>query len=157
MSIIRIIQAGGSIDKDYLDIDGDHGYNFSIGEGAAWHSIAGRAKLSYSVGFTSVCRKDSLEMDSNDREEIRKAVRNCTERKVVILHGTSTIHKTAEVLASIPHKTIVLTGAMKPETFRDSDADFNVGMAFGAVQLLPKGVYIALNGTVVPLKHFYQT
>lgn len=157
MGRIHIIQAGGTIDKDYLATDENHGYNFSIGKGSAWYSIAGRAKLPYDVEFTSACRKDSLEMDGNDREEIRKAARHCMERKVVVLHGTDTIHKTAELLVSIPRKTIVLTGAMKPETFRDSDADFNVGMAFAAVQLMPKGVYIALNGTVVPWDKFYLT
>lgn len=157
MTRIHIIQAGGTIDKDYLASNENHGYNFSIGEGSAWHSIARRVMLPYDVEFTSVCRKDSLDMDGNDREEIRKAARHCIERKVVVLHGTDTIRKTAEVLASIPRKTIVLTGAMKPETFRDSDADFNVGMAFAAVQLMQKGVYIALNGNVVPWNKFYPT
>jgi len=56
--------------------------------------------------------------------------------------------ETARVLADLPGKTIVLTGALNPARFRGSDAEFNVGCAVGAVQSLPAGVYIAMNGRV---------
>jgi L-asparaginase len=54
----------------------------------------------------------------------------------------------ASVLAAIPDKTIVLTGALSPARFSDSDATFNIGMAFAAAQTLPAGVYVAMNGSV---------
>jgi len=38
---------------------------------------------------------------------------------------------------------------MLPAMSRDSDADFNLGMAVAAVQILSPGTYIALNGQVV--------
>ena len=61
--------------------------------------------------------------------------------------------ETARVLASIEGKTIVLTGALNPARFRGSDAEFNIGTAVGAVQSLPAGVYIAMNGRIWdPLK-----
>ena len=44
--------------------------------------------------------------------------------------------------------SIVLTGALNPARFRGSDAEFNIGTAVGAVQSLPAGVYIAMNGRV---------
>jgi L-asparaginase len=37
---------------------------------------------------------------------------------------------------------------MVPYKIQDSDALFNFGTAFSAVQLLPSGVYIAMNGRV---------
>jgi L-asparaginase len=60
---------------------------------------------------------------------------------------------TAKVLSTISDKTIVLTGALNPARFRGSDAEFNIGTAVGAVQSLPAGVYIAMNGRIWdPLK-----
>src|SRR3546814_19370521 len=61
--------------------------------------------------------------------------------------------ETAKVLATIAGKTIVLTGALNPERFRGSAAEFNIGCAVGAVQSLPPGVHIAINGRIWdPLK-----
>ena len=56
--------------------------------------------------------------------------------------------KTALVLADIPDKTMVLTGALNPARFRDTDAVFNIGCAVGAVQSLPPGAWIAMSGTI---------
>ena len=42
----------------------------------------------------------------------------------------------------------VLTGAMIPYKIDNSDAFFNLGFACGVVQLLPAGVYVAMNGNV---------
>ena len=67
---------------------------------------------------------------------------------VLVTHGTDTMVETAKVLASIPGKTIVLTGALNPARFRGSDAELNIGTAVGAVQSLPPGVYIAMNGRI---------
>lgn len=147
MSIIRFIQAGGTIDKDYLASDDNHGYNFVIGE-SAFHSISRRAGIPYAVGFTCACQKDSLDMNDADRDIIKRIASATREDKVIVMHGTDTIHVTAKHLSDIKGKVIVLTGAMKPERFRDSDADFNFGMAVGAVHCLPAGVYIALYGEV---------
>lgn len=147
MSIFCVIQAGGTIDKNYLADDRNHGYNFVIGE-SAWHRICHRAGVPYAVEFTCACQKDSLDMDDDNRNDIKRIAASAHEDKVVILHGTDTIHVTAKHLSDITGKTIVLTGAMTPERFRESDADFNVGMAVGAVQTLPPGVYIVLYGEV---------
>src|SRR5690606_41806686 len=56
--------------------------------------------------------------------------------------------ETARVLATLADRTIVLTGALSPARFRGSDAEFNIGTAVGAVQSLPPGTYIAMNGRV---------
>ena len=56
--------------------------------------------------------------------------------------------QTALALFGIDGKTIVITGAMQPARFRESDAVFNVGVAIGALQTLASGVYIAMNGRI---------
>ena len=39
-------------------------------------------------------------------------------------------------------------GALSPARFEGSDAEFNIGCAVGAVQSLPAGVYISMNGRI---------
>lgn len=56
--------------------------------------------------------------------------------------------QTARMLRGIPGKTIVLTGSMQPARFRSTDATFNIGLAIGAVQTLPSGVYLAMSGRI---------
>ena len=56
--------------------------------------------------------------------------------------------KTALMLDEIPAKTMLLTGALNPARFRDSDAVFNIGCAIGAVQSLSNGAWIAMNGCI---------
>ena len=79
---------------------------------------------------------------------LRATIAAQDEDKVLVTHGTDTMVDTAKVLATIPGKTIVLTGALNPARFRGSDAEFNIGTAVGAVQSLPPGVYIAMNGRI---------
>ena len=57
--------------------------------------------------------------------------------------------QTAKVLAkAVPEKVIVLTGALAPARFAESDAAFNLGMAFAAAQTCAPGVWIAMSGEV---------
>jgi L-asparaginase len=108
------------------------------------------ARLPTLPEVTELLRKDSLEMTPADRQSIRAAVQACEAGQILITHGTDTIVDTAHALAGIAGKTIVLTGALQPGRFSDSDAAFNLGLAFGAVQLCPPGVYVVANGTVFP-------
>ena len=93
-------------------------------------------------------RKDSLHISDSDRELIRQAIAAQEAKHVLITHGTDTMVETARVLSALSDKTIVLTGALNPARFRGSDAEFNIGTAVGAVQALPPGVYIAMNGRI---------
>jgi len=95
-----------------------------------------------------ILRKDSLHINDADRELLRATIAAQPTRHVLVTHGTDSMVETAKVLASIPDKTIVLTGALNPARFRGSDAEFNIGSAVGAVQSLPAGVYIAMNGRI---------
>ena len=78
-------------------------------------------------------------------------VRRCrarAERSIVVTHGTDTMVETAAALAAgrLDDRTIVLTGAMVPYAFGSSDGLFNLGSALSFAQVLPPGVYVAMNG-----------
>ena len=143
MEELLIVTTGGTIDKVYFDDKSD----YQVGE-----PQIGRILLELGVAFRfsviPILRKDSLHITAADRELLRAAISAQPMRHVLVTHGTDTMVATAQVLASIADKTIVLTGALNPARFRGSDADFNIGTAVGAVQCLPAGVYIAMNGRV---------
>ncbi len=150
---ITFVQTGGTIDKDYPKGKTNHGYEFEITD-SAFYPILKKVKPAFEYEVISVLKKDSLDITDEDRETIYSAIESIKNDKIVISHGTDTIHLTAEKLSKISGKTIVLTGAMLPEKFYDSDAEFNVGMAVGASETLDNGVYIALYGTIVPWNEF---
>jgi L-asparaginase len=141
---LTFIQAGGSIDKDYPKRI--RTYSFEIGEPAS-KRILSHANVSFDYEIVSVCKKDSMDMTDEDRKKVCDACLKAGNH-VIITHGTDTMVQTAKVLSGIKDKTIILTGASSPSKFIDSDADFNLGMAVAAVQTLPPGVYVAMNGRV---------
>ena len=143
MQELLVVTTGGTIDKVYFDDKSD----FQIVEPQIGKSLQG---LGVAFRFTviPIIRKDSLHITAEDRELLRATIAAQPAAHVLVTHGTDTMVDTAKVLASIPGKTIVLTGALNPARFRGSDAEFNVGTAVGAVQSLPPGVYIAMNGRI---------
>lgn len=142
---IQIFGTGGTLDKLYYDALSD----YQIGEPIAGELLEqGRVTVGYAV--ESLTKKDSLELDDADRQLIHDKVAACPYEHVLITHGTDTMTVTAAGLADIPGKVIVLTGAMQPARFRDSDALFNLGLAVGALNTLGHGVYIAMSGRVFP-------
>ena len=143
ISKLLIITTGGTIDKIYFDDKSD----YQIGEPQI-SQILHAMHVAFEFEVTALMRKDSLHLTDKDRALIRAIVdaSNCSH--ILITHGTDTMKVTAEALEGIEDKTIVLTGALNPARFRDSDAVFNIGCAIGAVQSLQPGVYIAMNGTV---------
>jgi len=87
-------------------------------------------------------------MTDGDRQLIRARVESDPCDRIVITHGTDTLVQTARTLLGVTGKTVVLTGSMQPARFRVTDAVFNIGSAIGAVQSLPAGIYIVMNGQV---------
>ena len=138
---------GGTIDKEYLENAGNHGYNFAIGS-PAFSEIINDARVDFPHRPLLVCQKDSLKITAKDRGNLKRLLKAAPETMVVITHGTDTMHVTAKDLASITGKTMILTGAFQPGQFRHTDANFNLGMAVAAAQTLPHGVYIVLRGEV---------
>jgi L-asparaginase len=140
---IHFIATGGTIDKIYYDRKNDYG----IGDPQIVEVLKG-ANVTFEYEVISLLKKDSLDLTDADREKIRIAVREQDCRRVVVTHGTDTMIQTARVLKTIPGKVMVLTGSMQPARFAVTDAIFNIGCAVTAVQTLPDGVYIAMNGQV---------
>jgi L-asparaginase len=141
---IKLLITGGTIDKQYDELNGELIFTQS---GVEDMLAQGRAKLEISP--ETVMLKDSLDMDDKDRQQILEACLVCDESQIVITHGTDTMVETSQVLAAeIKNKTIVLLGAMVPYTISNSDALFNLGCAIAAVQTLENGVYITMNGKV---------
>ncbi len=120
---------------------------YEVGEPTVPH-VFREAGVTVGWEIEPLLRKDSLEMTDEDRASIREACEASEETAILITHGTDTMSETAEALLGIAGKTIVLTGALAPARFRVTDAIFNLGLALGAVQSKPPGVYLAMNGTV---------
>lgn len=140
---IKIFTAGGSIDKLYST----SASNFVVGEPQV-EVILDEANASIQYEIESLVKKDSLDLREEDRQMIAEKVRSAPESHILITHGTDTMVATARALLDIPGKVIVLTGAMQPAAFKTSDAAFNIGCAVVALQTLPEGVYLVMNGLV---------
>jgi L-asparaginase len=146
---IRILVTGGTFDKEYNELNGSlYFQDTHLPEMLR----LGRSRLDVSV--RTLMMIDSLEMTDADRALIVEQCRQASESRLLITHGTDTMVETARALATaqIPEsgKTIVLTGAMIPYAFGSSDGLFNLGSALSFVQVLPPGVYIAMNGRYFP-------
>lgn len=141
--MIEIFTTGGTIDKVYFDALSE----YQIGE-AALPDILSENNVFAQHRVTQLMRKDSLDITAQDRCLIRAAVEATDASMILVTHGTDTMVETGKSLSDIKDKTIVLTGAMQPATLRNSDAEFNVGFAMAAVQTLPHGVYVAMNGQI---------
>lgn len=140
---ITLLTTGGTIDKIYFDQKS----TFQVGDPQILEVLR-EANVTLDYGVEPLLRKDSLEMSDEDRQLIRRTIETAECSRFVVTHGTDTMIQTAKALAGIPDKVIVLTGAMQPARFRQTDAVFNIACAVTAVQLLPEGVYIAMNGRI---------
>ncbi len=148
---IQVFITGGTIAKRYNEIEGtlefDADYLTRLLE-------EGRCRADISV--ETLMLKDSLDMDDVDREIIYQSCLTTDAEKIIVMHGTDTMIETATRLSDIADKTIVLTGAMIPYAFKNSDAPFNVGTAFGAVASLSEGVFLAMNGQIFVYNGVYK-
>jgi L-asparaginase len=143
---IRVIVTGGTFDKHYDEIRGELTFKESH-----LPEILSLTRVTAPVAVELNQLIDSLQMQEANRQSVLEACRAADEEYIVITHGTDTMAETAKLLGPAAlAKTIVLTGAMIPYKVQGSDALFNFGTAFMAVQLLPHGVYLVMNGRVFP-------
>ena len=140
--MIRIFVTGGTFDKNYDEIHG----RLTFGDTHLPEMLRlGRCRLDVSI--RTLMMIDSLDMTDADRELIVRHCAQSDESRIVITHGTDTMVETAAALArGVTGKTVVLTGAMIPYAFGSSDGLFNLGSAVSFAQVLPPGIYIAMNG-----------
>ena len=141
---IRIIITGGTFDKHYDEVGGNLGF-----KDTHLPEILKFVRCAVPIELELNQLIDSLDMLTANRLQVLESCTKAPEEHIVITHGTDTMVETAAVLgrAGLP-KTVVLTGAMVPYVFNNSDAVFNLGCAVTAVQILPRGVFIVMNGRV---------
>jgi len=145
MTPIRVFVTGGTFDKEYNEIAGALAFKDTH---VPEMLRLGRSRVG--VEITTLMMIDSLDMSAADRARVVAQCRGAAEPRILVTHGTDTMVDTARALASEPvvlgSKTVVLTGAMVPYAFGSSDGLFNLGSALSFVQVLPPGVYVAMNG-----------
>ena len=147
---IKILITGGTIDdieySDEKDAPKDHP--------SLIPSLLKQARVTTNIQFEILMHKDSKFVTETDRELILQKCRETSKESIIITHGTVTMIDTAQFLLKANlQKTIVLLGASIPANRKNSDALFNLGSAITAAQLLDRGVYITMNGKVLPANH----
>ena len=140
---LKFITTGRTIDKIYFDAKSE----YEAGSPQIVE-ILKEAHATFEFEVESILRKDSLDLTDEDRGLIQRKIEGEACERIVVTHGTDTMIQTAKALQGVAGKTIVLTGSMQPARFKSADAAFNVGVAIGAVQVLPPGVYITMNGQI---------
>ena len=144
MNPIKIFVTGGTFDKEYNELNGELYFKKTH-----LHEMLALGRSQLKVDIETIMMKDSLEMSNDDRNKIVQQCLESDESKILITHGTDTMVETATLLAKkITTKTIVLTGAMIPYKFGSSDGLFNLGSSLSFLQILPHGIYIAMNGNI---------
>ena len=142
---ILILTTGGTIDKEYFDALSRHQITDTM-----VNRLLAIARVTHPFEVQEVSRKDSLDLTDDDRARLVTRVSAAASHRVIITHGTDTMALTAEALAEVADKTIVLVGALAPARFSETDAPFNLGMAFATAQIAAPGIYITMNGSVFP-------
>lgn len=142
---LTIITTGGTIDKVYFDAKSD----YQVGNPQI-KVILDRMGVTFPFWVQELFYKDSLDLTDEDRAQIVDAVMDAASDRVIVTHGTDTMVETAKALQERldGKKTVVLVGSLTPARFRETDAEFNIGVAVGAVQSLGPGVYLAMNGRI---------
>ena len=147
---LTILTTGGTIDKTYDEFQGKLRNHHTVLD-----VILDALRIpDLQINHVDVMHKDSLDLTEEDRETIAAAVLEAAPETegIVILHGTDTLEDTGELLCrrcgevGVP---IVLTGAMRPFEFRDTDAMQNMTEALLAARLLDDGVYVAMHNRVL--------
>lgn len=145
-----ILTTGGTIDKTYDELDG----SLRNTESMIQRFVLNKLRLpGTELKVSQIMGKDSLQMNDEDRDVIYRVVKNNLREKcpIVIIHGTDTMEITAKHLyerlenLQVP---IVLTGAMRPIGFEDSDGRQNITESLMASKLLSPGVYLSFHGQV---------
>lgn len=142
---ITFVLAGGTIDKEYDALD----KAFTIGNQAV-ERVLSYVKPNFKAEIISVVKKVSVNITDLDKKKIKKACEKAEGDKVVVTYGTDAMTEIGEILKDIKGKTIVITGALKSQLIKETDAEFNLGFAVAAVQTALPGVYIAMSGRLYP-------
>lgn len=147
-STIHFILTGGTIDSHY---DGTKDTAVPNKESVIPNYVSS-LKFYKKHQFTTVCMKDSRDLNNSDIKKILKAIENSKHKNIIITHGTYTMPDTARYLGKNLKRTdqkIIFTGSMIPMSgFTNSDGPFNLGFAIAKIEDLDPGIYVCMNGKV---------
>jgi len=151
---ILILITGGTLDKVHDSVS--ESLVFGGGDKSRVSNILKTGRTDH-PRLKVLMKKDSLDMTEEDRDIILKAVLDAPQDRIVITHGTGTMEMTAKYLdGNIGDKTVILTGAMRPQSLGKSDAGFNLGGAIIAAQTLDYGVFAVMNGRVFEAQQIHK-
>ena len=143
--MIHIFTTGGTIEG----LDYDNLKDATLQNTISIEDFLNSAKVSTPYSLERVFQKDSRFITDEDRLKLAERITAASSNQILVTHGTLTMAETAKFLGKLGlEKTIVLVGALKLGTDEDSDASFNLGFAFGVLDFLEYGVYVAMNGKV---------
>ncbi|WP_320033484.1 asparaginase domain-containing protein [Halarcobacter sp.] len=144
---VTIINTGGTFNKRYNPIKGQLEVPT---DNIALDKIV---ESCHNVNFEikNVVSKDSLDMDDNDRQIICDAIKATKNDKIIIIHGTDTVHLTSALIKEEKiEKKIVFTGAMVPMSIDTVEATMNFSQALGFLNAnIDNGTFISMHGVVV--------
>jgi len=160
MKNITFITCGWTFDKDYSTSKGS--YDFIIWEPKIWEILKKlRLNVNTKIEINSIIKKDSLDMDDNDRQIILDTIKNTEVENIIIIHWTDTMIDTGKFIQEIENKIIILVWSSLPYIFRNSDADFNIWFAIWSLNTLnilnKKWIYISMNGELFDIKNVEKT
>ena len=147
--MITIFNTGGTFNKVYDELSGNlsiYDNNFIVKQ-----IIDTSFKNNKKPEIKGIIYKDSLELTKKDRKTLVKKIKDIKSEKIVIIHGTDTMSKSAKFIAKkIKNKTIVFVGAMKPFSIEPVEATSNLMMALGFLKQKQNKhkVYICMHGLI---------
>ena len=146
--MIAIINTGGTFNKVYDPIRGE--LTIPRNDDAPRRALESMRGLSFEID--GLIYKDSLDMDDADRLQLCRHIQSSKSSRIVVIHGTDTMHLSAAALKEYPiaGKSVVFTGSMYPFSIDPIEATANLSFAVCALEYIPEGVYIAMHGLVLP-------
>lgn len=149
-----IINTGGTFNKKYNPLKGE----LEVAQNASviQDLLSNFPNLKYNL--VSILHIDSLDMNDSHREQISQIIQNSHESKVLIIHGTDTMDKTAKFLeGKVGNKTVVITGAMVPFSINPIEASCNFATSIGfLLGNEEKGIFIGMHGLVNSHEKVYK-
>lgn len=148
MKKIKIINTGGTFNKRYNSFNGN--LDVPSDNKAIKKILKEVLRTDKLPSIEGVIYKDSLEINKEDRQILVDKILEIKEEKILIIHGTDTMEKTAKFLSKfVQNKQIILTGAMIPFSINSIEAVGNLMQGYGFLQGNNiNGIYISMNGYV---------
>jgi len=152
MEIVYVLTTGGTMEKVYSEQTGSLAHTSSKVDRYLRHLRLPDCD----VHIVPIMNKDSVEMTDADRLLILGIVRSILQEKapIVITHGTDTIVETGLYLyRGLPELAIpiMMTGAMTPLGFEESDGLQNLTESLFAARTLKPGIHVVMHGQVFPI------